>query len=82
MSKIEMLVIGGIAAGLFWLVFAHCTREERRSKTDQDKLELQRRALGIKPGVSKLSRFYCIEVHNSQALPSRCLHHTRCQLSA
>ena len=45
-----MLVLGGIAAGLFgW--YLRCTREERRSKTDQDKLELQRRALGIKPGV-------------------------------
>ena len=48
MSKI--IVLASIAAGYsiyYWLA----TREERKKKNDQTKLDMQRRALGIRPGV-------------------------------
>lgn len=54
MSKIEMLVFGGIAAGLFgWYLYS--SRDERKKKHEEDKLEMQRRFLGIKPGDGRYS---------------------------
>ncbi len=57
MSKIEMLVFGGIAAGLVsWYLYS--TRDERRKKQENDKLEMQRRVLGIKPGNGRYLDFH------------------------
>ncbi len=49
MSMKEMLVIASVG-GAFGLWYWYCSRDERKRKADQAKLEMQRRVLGINPG--------------------------------
>ena len=50
MSKI--LVLASIA-GAYGLWYWYCVREERKKKGEEAKLNLQRRALGIRPGAGE-----------------------------
>ncbi len=50
MSK--MLILASIA-GAYCLWYWYCVREERKKSDEQARLNLQRRALGIRPGVGE-----------------------------
>lgn len=48
--SIKLLVLSSLAGALgLWVL--HCVRQERKKKLEDAKWDLQRRALGIKPGV-------------------------------